>query len=110
MWKAIATGLGGLVVGLLVALFGAYQNKGVTQRELQEYVDKYSPVMPKDISAQISLLTEIKGNQQAMFNRLTTLETNERSDEKEVTEFKTETRKNNESWANFIEEQRKAKK
>ncbi len=110
VWRTIACGLGGLIVGLLLAWFTAMQNKGVTQKDMQEYVDKYSPVMPKDITSQAVQVSEIRANQQGIFSRLGTLENNERTDEKEVTEFKTETRKNNDSWANYIEEQRKAKK
>ena len=43
VWKAIATGLGGLVVGLLLAWFTAFSGKGVTTGELQQYVERYSP-------------------------------------------------------------------
>ncbi len=43
VWKAIATGLGGLVVGLLVAWFTAFSGKGVTPDQLQAYVEKFSP-------------------------------------------------------------------
>jgi hypothetical protein len=43
LWKAIATGFGGLVVGLLIAWFTAFQSKGVTRSEMNEYIEKYSP-------------------------------------------------------------------
>ncbi len=43
VWKAIATGLGGLVVGLLIAWFTAFSGKGVTPDQLQTYVEKFSP-------------------------------------------------------------------
>ena len=110
VWKAIATGLGGLVIGLLLAWFTAYSGKGVTLKEMQEYVDKYSPVLPKDMSTMNSQLGVITGKQERIFDRLYSLESNEKTDEKEVVEFKTETRKNNELVAAYIEEQRKAKK
>ncbi len=110
VWKAIATGLGGLVVGLLLAWFTAFEGKGVTSKEMQEYVEKYSPVLPKDQALQTSNIGELRGKQERIFERLSSLENNERVDEKEVTEFKTEVRKNNELVASYIEEQRKAKK
>ncbi len=110
VWKAIATGLGGLVIGLLLAWFTAFQGKGVSQKEMQEYVDKYSPVLPKDITTLSGQIAVMVGKQDRMFESISTLQNNERTDEKEVTEFKTETRKNNEYVANYIEEQRKAKK
>lgn len=110
VWKAIASGLAGMVIGLLVAWFTAIQSRGITLKELQEYVDKYSPVLPKDMAIQSSQIGELRGKQERIFERLAGLENNEKVDEKEVTEFKAESRKNNEYVANFIEEQRKAKK
>jgi len=110
VWKAIATGLGGLVIGLLLAWFTAYSGKGVTLKEMQEYVDKYSPVLPKDQALQTAQIGELRGKQERIADRLSSLENNEKVDEKEVTEFKTEQRKNNDLVATYIDEQRKAKK
>jgi len=110
VWKAIATGLGGLVVGLLLAWFTAYSGKGVTLKEMQEYVDKYSPVLPKDQALQTAQIGELRGKQERIADRLNSLENNEKVDEREVTEFKTEQRKNNDLVATYIDEQRKAKK
>ena len=110
VWKAIATGLGGLVIGLLLAWFTAYSGKGVTLKEMQEYVDKYLPVLPKDQALQTAQIGELRGKQERIADRLSSLENNEKVDEKEVTEFKTEQRKNNDLVATYIDEQRKAKK
>jgi len=110
VWKAIATGLGGLVIGLLLAWFTAYSGKGVTLKEMQEYVDKYSPVLPKDQALQTAQIGELRGKQERIADRLNSLENNEKVDEREVTEFKTEQRKNNDLVATYIDEQRKAKK
>lgn len=77
---------------------------------MQEYVEKYSPVTPKDMAIQGSQIAVLSGKQERIFERLISLENNEKVDEKEVTEFKTETKKNNDYVANYIEEQRKGKK
>ena len=45
LWRAISTGLGGLVIGLLVAWFTAIQSKGVSQSQVEDYVDKHSPYL-----------------------------------------------------------------
>ncbi len=110
VWKAIATGLGGLNVGLLIAWFSALQGKGVTQKDMQEYVDKYSPVMPKDQAMQNTQIGEIRGRQEKLSIDLSNIQFKQSTDEHDFTEFKAKTEKNNEYWANFIEEQRKAKK
>lgn len=38
IWRAIATGLGGLLLGMTVAWFTAFQSRGVSQKEMEEYV------------------------------------------------------------------------
>ncbi len=70
VWKAIATGLGGLVVGLLLAWFSAFQKQGVTEVRMQEYVDKYSPVMPKDIVSVSGQIGEIRAKNEEASRRL----------------------------------------
>ncbi len=107
---ATTTGLAALVIGLLIALFAALQNKGISSKDMQEYVDKYSPVLPKDIALLAGQIGELRGKQERVFERLGNLESNEKTDEKEVVEFKTEVRNNNKLVADFIEESRKAKK
>ncbi len=70
VWKAIATGLGGLVVGLLLAWFTAFQNKGITAKDMQEYVDKYSPVMPRDLANQAGQIGELRAKGEESSRRL----------------------------------------
>jgi len=43
LWRSIATGLGGMVMGLMIAWFTAWQNKGVSSKEMTEYVRDYGP-------------------------------------------------------------------
>lgn len=70
VWKAIATGLGGLVVGLLLAWFSAFQKQGVTEPRMQEYVDKYSPIMPKDIATLSGQIGELRAKNEESSRRL----------------------------------------
>ncbi len=70
VWKAIATGLGGLVVGLLLAWFSAFQKQGITEVRMQEYVDKYSPVMPKDLASQAGQIGELRAKNEEASRRL----------------------------------------
>src|SRR6476646_1142968 len=43
IWKVATSLLAGLFISMTVAYFTALQNKGITQRDMQEYVDKFSP-------------------------------------------------------------------
>jgi len=43
IWKMATSILAGLVIGLVVAYFTALQGKGSTQKDVQEYVEKFSP-------------------------------------------------------------------
>ncbi len=70
VWKAIATGLGGLVCGLLLAWFTAFQGKGVNQKEMQEYVDKYSPVLPKELAGLAGQIGEVRAKNEESNRRL----------------------------------------
>jgi len=116
VWKAIATGLGGLVVGLIVAWFTAIQNKGVTQSTLEDYVDKHSPYLMdkgglsehnQNQDRQIGIL---EGKQERAFDRLGALESKLGNDEREITDLRGDLRTKTEMIANLLEEQRKAKK
>ena len=43
IWKMATSILAGVNIGLVAAYFTALQSRGVSQREMQEYVDKFSP-------------------------------------------------------------------
>ena len=76
VWRAIATGLGGLVIGLTVAWFTAIQNKGVSQSVVEDYVDKHSPylmdkaVITEHNSAQDRQIGQLEGKQERMQERI----------------------------------------
>ncbi len=115
VWKAIATGLGGIVMGLLLAWFTAYQSKGVTQKEMQEYVERFSPYsQQKDVlSAQQATQDRQIGELQALssraFDRVTTLDSKLHDNDREIIELRNEVKTKMDIVATLLEQQ-KAKK
>ncbi len=112
VWRAISTGLGGLVVGLLLAWFQAFQKAGVTHQELVEYEDKYSPYMQqKDVLAQNNRIQDqeigaVQAVQQRNVERLNVYDSKFHDDERDIVELQGKVK----TFADFIEELRKAKK
>ncbi len=116
VWKQITTGLGGLLIGLFLAWWTALGKQGISQKELQEYEDKFSPyvqeraLLAEHNSLQDSQIGKLQGVQQQYDTRLNGHDTKLHDDERDFTEFKTATEKNNKYWSDWVEEQRKAKK
>ena len=114
VWKAIATGLGGLVVGLLLAWFTAFSNKGVTNKELQEYVEKYSPysqqkdVIAQHLANQDTQIGVLQGKQDRNYERLTKAENDIDKCNISIKSLETEVRAKMGTVADYLE-QRKAK-
>ncbi len=113
VWRAIACGLAGLNVGLVTALFAALSNKGVTTKEMQEYVKDFSPYN-KDVE---HLLTEhnlyqdtaigvLTGKQDKITERLSVQEATQKEQDRDLTDCK----KGMKNAADFIEESRKGRK
>ncbi len=80
VWKAIATGLGGLVCGLLVAWFTAFMGKGVNQKEMEDYIRDHSPyaydkqVLTEHNSIQDNKIGSLEGKQERTVDRVNKLE------------------------------------
>ena len=114
VWKAIATGLGGLVVGLLLAWFTAFSGKGVTTGELQQYVERYSPyAQQKDVIAQHlqvldTAIGELRGKQDRNYERLNKVENDNDKCNLSIKSLETEVRAKMGTVADYLE-QRKAK-
>ncbi len=112
VWKAIASGLAGMVVGLLVAWFTAIQSKGITQKELQEYEDKYSPyVQQRDTIAlhnatQDAQIGQLQSAQQSNAERMNKYDTKFHDDDRDILELQNKVK----LFADFIEGQRNPKK
>lgn len=112
VWKAIACGLAGTSVGLLVAWFGQFQNKGVSMKELQEYEDKYSPyVQQRDTLAlhnatQDTQIGNLQGVQQRNIERINAHENRLHDEERDISEMQVKLK----LFGDYIEGQRNPKK
>ncbi len=80
LWKMLTTGVSGLFIGMTVAWFGALQSKGVTQKDLHDYVlefarakDEVLSVQQSNQDRQIGILT---GKQDQIMERLNKAENN----------------------------------
>ena len=77
IWKVATSGIAGLFIGMVVAWFTALQNKGVSQRDMQEYVDKFSPyshdkeALTLQQSSQDQKIGELAAFKDRIFDRLT---------------------------------------
>ena len=80
IWKMATSILAGVNIGLVAAYFTALQSKGVSQKDMQEYVDKFSPYSQdkKELSLQQQNqdkeLGTLSGQTERIFTRLNTFE------------------------------------
>lgn len=90
VWKALAAGAGGLWVMSMVALLGMWAKQGVTQQQLEDYVDKHSPYLMDKVaisqhqSIQDTELGRIAGRQERVIERLGVLESDLKNQTHEV--------------------------
>lgn len=76
IWRAIATGLGGLLVGMTIAWFTALQSRGVSEREMKEYVRENQADQEKHILTRVEMQDYVRDaspwafDKQAVINRL----------------------------------------
>ncbi len=113
VWKALATGLAGLNIGLVIAWWNAFQGKGVSQNEMQSYVREYMKEYREGISQHATStdtkLGELSGKQEQLNLRLSKSEIQQTTDERDFTEFKTETKATNKLIADLLEQQKTKK-
>ncbi len=110
VWKAAATGFAGLIVGLLMAWWSAFQKQGVTQRDMQDYVIAYygteKRVIAEHTSQQDTQLGVLQGNQQRNIERLSAHDSKLHDDERDIIDLQNKVKQ----FGDFVEELRKAKK
>jgi hypothetical protein len=112
VWRALACGSAGLIVGMTLAWFTALQNKGVTHQELQDYEEKYSPyIQQREIIAsnnriQDSQIGALQAIQQHNIEKLNSFEAKFHDDERDIIDLQHKVKE----FGDFIEELRKAKK
>ncbi len=106
----VAIALGGLLCGCIIAYFTALQAKGITQSQMEEYVEKRLKFDKEFIAgqnqAQDISIGEIRGIQKEVLNRLSLHDTRLHDDEKDLNEMRTKM----DIVANFLEETKKPKK
>ena len=112
VWKTLAGAAGGLWIMSLVAWWTAFQQKGVTQKEMQDYDKEYSLfAQQRDGLTQRNQIQDgqigaLQALQQANISRLNTYETKFHDDERDITELQNKVKQ----FGDFIDELRKAKK
>ena len=80
IWKVTTSGLAGLFIGMTVAWFTATQSKGVTQKDMQDYVDRFSPyshdkeLIALQQASQDEKLGSLMGLKDRIFDRLNKIE------------------------------------
>jgi len=110
VWKAIATGMGGLVCGLLLAWFTAYQGKGITQKEVQDYVKEYDTTQLKYMiehnSQQDLQIGNVQGIQQRNIERLNAHDVKFHDEDRDISDLQSKVK----LFGDFVNEVGKAKK
>lgn len=108
----VATGIGGMLAGTLLAWFTALLSKGVTQKDLEDYVDKHSPYLgDKGILFEHNrehdeAIGVIKGKQERVIDRMTVMETIQTEQTRDLQDCKKEMG----IVADYIDGERKLKK
>ena len=112
LWKALATGQAGLIIGLIVAYFTAFQNRGVTTKDMQDYDKEYSLYaqqkegLAQRNAAQDVSIGAVQAVQQSNVNKLNVHDGKFHDDERDIEDLKGKVKR----FGDFIEEQWKAKK
>lgn len=110
VWKTLAGSAGGLWIMSLLAWWTAFQSKGVTQKELQEYVDRWSQSKEAIVATQQANqdrdIGTLMGKGERIIDRMNVSEGKINELEHGQIEFKTKL----DLVANYLEEERKAKK
>jgi hypothetical protein len=112
IWRMATSMLAGLVIGLLVAWWTATQSKGVTEAQMERFVQDYSPyakdkeLLASHNSIQDQQIGELRGSEDKIMTRLSTLDFKVSSDEKDIVDIRNKI----DLTANFIEELKKPKR
>jgi hypothetical protein len=110
VWKSVACGCAGLMVGLLLAWFTALQGKGVTQKEMQEYIIAYyateKRVISEHTSQQDTYIGILQGKQEKIIQDLSECKVSQKEHDRDITEIREKLK----LAANYLEEQQKVKK
>ncbi len=107
---ASCTGLAGLFIGSMLAWWTALQGKGVTQKEMQDYIIQYFSterrVIAEHTSQQDGYIGQLQGKQEKIVQDLAECKSAQKEHDRDITEI----REKMKLAANYLEEQQKVKK
>ncbi len=93
LWQMLTTGSAGLLIGFIVAWWTALQGRGVTQKEMQDYVDRFSQSKDLIVAAQQSTqdvqIGESKGKIDRIGQQINDVQLKLRDHERDFGELKT---------------------
>jgi len=116
VWKVVATGACSLLLGFIVAWWTALQSRGITQKELQDYAEKYLAtrssveILTQQQARQDSEIGNLIGYKDRTTERLNANESKIRENEHDLIQFKTDTQTKINLATDYLEEIRKGKK
>jgi len=107
---AATTGLAGLFCGAMLAWWTAFQGKGISQREMQDYVTNYYTAERRAVVEHTSVQDEklgiLSGKTDKMSENQSEMKVNQKETERDISEI----REKMKLTANYLEEQAKPKK
>jgi len=112
IWKMATSILAGINIGLVVSYFTAIQTKGVTQMEMQSYVDKFSPyshdkeVIALQQQSQDKEIGILSGLKDRIFDRLNKIEVKDSEQDRDILDHD----KKIKTVADYLEEEKKVKR
>ncbi len=110
VWRALACGLAGLNIALLLAWWTAFQAKGISQKDMQEYVSSYytteKRVIAEHTSRQDENIGSLMGKQEKLFEYVAEMKSNQKDHDRDITEIKAKLK----LTGDYLEEQLKVKK
>ncbi len=113
VWKLAATAAVSVLVGMTIAWWSALQSKGVSQKDMQDYVREYMREYRESIlqhaTSSDTQIGTLRGTQEQMNLRLSKTELQQATDERDFSEFKSETKSKMGTVADYLESQKTKK-
>jgi hypothetical protein len=107
---ATCTGLAGLFIGTMIAWWSALQGKGVTQKEMQDYIIQYFSterrVIAEHTSQQDGYIGQLQGKQDKIVQDLAECKLGQKEHDRDLIEIRDKLK----LTTNYLEEQQKVKK
>ncbi len=109
-WRTVATGSMSLLVGMTIAWWSALQGKGITEKDMQEFVTQFfgseRRIISEHTSQQDGYIGVLQGKQDKTSELISEIKSTQRDHDKDLTEIREKLK----LTANYLEEQQKVKK